>query len=180
MKISTSILALTLAVSTFFITSCKNGSQEENKTNDSAATSMNTTETAPVVAQASINLAIEGMSCENCANAIKTGLTSMAGVSACEVNLESKTAAVNFDNSKTTEDAIIAQVATLHDGKFKASKISELTACADTTVKKGDANCAKPCCKEKDAKSKSCSKEETKGCCKKDAKTCDHKEGEKK
>ncbi len=176
MKITSSLLVLTLAISSFFITSCKNGSQEEKKTTDSTATSMNTTETTPAVAQASINLSIEGMSCENCANALKTGLTSLAGVTACDVNLESKTAKVDFDNTQTTEEAIIAQVATVHDGKFKATKTTDGTAEAGTETKKCEKDCTKPCCKGKEAEIKTCTST-SKECCKKDAKTCDHKDG---
>ena len=162
---------LTLAALTalsFLIMSCGQSSTEEKQTKDS--TSQNTNETKPVVATASLTLLVEGMSCENCANALKTGLSSVGGVSKCDVNFENKTASIQFDNTKTTEDAIIAQAATVHDGKFKVTKTTSPTVSNTTETQKCEANCTKPCCKGKEGEVKTCTKE-SKACCKKDMKT---------
>lgn len=158
-------LAVFLTTASLFMMSCSQNTQE------TTTTETTTTETQPTVAAASLTLSVEGMSCENCANALKTGLSSVAGVTACNVNFENKTATVEFDNSKTTEETIMGQVATIHDGKFKVAKAStEPTAALSTEHEACDKNCTKPCCKGKEGETKTCTKE-SKDCCKKDAKT---------
>lgn len=191
MKTLKSSLALFVATLSLFAMSCGQGTQEEKQAADST-TSQNAT--TPDAAKASVNLSVEGMTCENCTKALTEAVSTLAGVLSCNVSLENKTATVEFDNTKTTEDAIIAQVATAHDGKFKATKVTEPMAALATTD--CGANCTKPCCKGKEGEAKTCTKESkdcckkdaktcdekdkaAKDCCKKDAKTCDHKEGEK-
>jgi copper chaperone len=51
-------------------------------------------------------LNIEGMSCDHCKMAVTKAVSSLAGVSSVEVNLENNTAAVEFDESTLLLDAI--------------------------------------------------------------------------
>jgi copper chaperone CopZ len=164
MKTLKSTLGGLAVVLSLFIISCGQGTHEEHQTTDSAATSQNTTIETPA-ATATLNLSVEGMTCDNCANALKTALTSVPGVQSCEVNFENKTTTISYDNSKTTEEALLTAVATTHDGKFKASKVSEPIAQA-TVQTACDASCTKPCCKGKEGEAKTCTKE-SKDCCKK-------------
>lgn len=198
MKTLKSTLLLFTAALSLFVMSCGQGTQEEKPAGDSATSQTTTT---PDEAKASLSLSVEGMTCENCTKALTEAVSTLAGVLSCNVSFENKTATVEFDNTKTTEDAIMAQVTTAHNGKFKATKVSEPMAALATT--ECGANCTKPCCKGKEGEAKKCDKEskdcckkdaaktttetttkesttkESTGCCKKDAKTCDHKEGEK-
>ncbi|MFD0870128.1 Copper chaperone CopZ [Chlamydia abortus] len=52
----------------------------------------------------SIVLKVEGMSCNHCVNSIEGALKKIGA--AGKVDLEGKTVAVEFDESKLTEDAI--------------------------------------------------------------------------
>lgn len=52
----------------------------------------------------SIILKVEGMSCNHCVNSIEGALKKIGA--AGKVDLEGKTVAVEFDESKLTEDAI--------------------------------------------------------------------------
>ncbi len=44
-----------------------------------------------------LNLTVEGMSCQHCVRAVKTSVGALAGVSAVEVSLENKSVSVGFD-----------------------------------------------------------------------------------
>lgn len=46
-------------------------------------------------------LKVEGMSCNNCVNAIETNVGELAGVTSVKVDLGSKEVAVEFDNAAT-------------------------------------------------------------------------------
>lgn len=47
-------------------------------------------------------LKVDGMSCNHCVNAVKTGVGELAGISAVDVNLDAGEVAVDFDESKAT------------------------------------------------------------------------------
>ena len=49
---------------------------------------------------------VAGMSCDHCKMAVTKAVSSLAGVSSVEVNLENNTAAVEFDESILLPDAI--------------------------------------------------------------------------
>lgn len=53
---------------------------------------------------------IEGMSCSVCAARIKKTLTSIDGVSECEVNLAERNARVRFASSKLSPEELVAAV----------------------------------------------------------------------
>lgn len=47
-------------------------------------------------------LKVEGMSCMHCVNAIKKAVGGLKGVETVEVNLNSKTVTVSYDDAKVT------------------------------------------------------------------------------
>ncbi|HZK88082.1 MAG TPA: copper chaperone CopZ [Anaerovoracaceae bacterium] len=49
---------------------------------------------------------IEGMSCSHCVNAVTKAVGSLDGVSEVQVNLEAKTATVDYDSDKITLEAL--------------------------------------------------------------------------
>lgn len=49
---------------------------------------------------------VEGMSCSHCVNAVTKAVGSLDGVSEVQVNLESKTATVDYDSDKITLEAV--------------------------------------------------------------------------
>lgn len=49
---------------------------------------------------------VEGMSCSHCVNAVTKAVGSLDGVSEVQVNLESKTATVDYDSDKITLEAL--------------------------------------------------------------------------
>lgn len=53
---------------------------------------------------------VEGMSCSHCVNAVTKAVRNLDGVSEVQVNLESKTATVDYDSDKITLEAIKAAI----------------------------------------------------------------------
>ncbi|MBK5246888.1 MAG: copper chaperone CopZ [Peptostreptococcaceae bacterium] len=53
---------------------------------------------------------VEGMSCSHCVNAVTTAVGNLDGVSEVQVNLEAKTASVDYDSDKITLKAIKAAI----------------------------------------------------------------------
>lgn len=49
------------------------------------------------MAAQTLNLSVEGMSCEHCVRAVKTSVGKLAGVSTVEVSLENGSVTVGFD-----------------------------------------------------------------------------------
>lgn len=73
-----------------------------------------------VAANSEVDLKIEGMMCEvNCAGKIKEEVKSMPGVADCEIDFESKTAHVKFDNQSTSKEDITAAIEKVNDGAYK-------------------------------------------------------------
>jgi mercuric ion binding protein len=69
-------------------------------------------------------LTIDGMSCEvNCARKIQETLSHLNGVNNCEVSFDSKKATVNFDHTKITEEALIAEVEKINDHQYLVKEI---------------------------------------------------------
>ncbi len=69
---------------------------------------------------------IEGMTCAfGCANKVNTAITSLDGVSKCNVDFDSKTATVTYDTDKVKSDDILASI---HENtEFKASINDKVT-----------------------------------------------------
>ena len=57
-----------------------------------------------------ITLQIEGMTCNHCVMHITRALKSLSGVNNADVNLENKTAQVNYDPSVVSPDEMIKAV----------------------------------------------------------------------
>ena len=57
-----------------------------------------------------ITLNVEGMSCSHCVNAVKNALTALGGVSEVEVDLERKTATLEYSADEVTLERIIEAI----------------------------------------------------------------------
>jgi copper chaperone len=57
-----------------------------------------------------LDLTVEGMSCQHCVHAVKSSVSSLAGVDSVEVSLEKKLATVSFDPGLTNLKAITAAI----------------------------------------------------------------------
>jgi len=53
---------------------------------------------------------VEGMSCSHCVNAVTNAVKSLEGVSEVQVDLDTKTATVDYDSDKITLEAIKAAI----------------------------------------------------------------------
>ncbi|MFB3827804.1 MAG: heavy-metal-associated domain-containing protein [Bryobacteraceae bacterium] len=58
----------------------------------------------------SLSLPVSGMTCGGCARTIQRKLSSTPGVAKASVDLEGKTATVEFDPSKTGVDALVSAI----------------------------------------------------------------------
>jgi len=120
MKISKSIVTVILVA--FIIVSCKNKATEAPAT---ATPVVGTTQSAPVGKTATASLKIEGMSCAvMCASKIEKELAAMDGVQKAKVDFETKTATVQFDDTKQSPEKLVEKVESVADGKtYKVSDI---------------------------------------------------------
>lgn len=62
------------------------------------------------MAQETIELVVQGMSCQHCVKAVKGALAALAGVAEVEVSLERKTATVAYDPAKVGRPAMKAAI----------------------------------------------------------------------
>ncbi len=58
-----------------------------------------------------VQLTIEGMTCEHCVKSVTQGLSSLEGVGNVEVRLDSGQATVEYDESLVGPDALRAKIA---------------------------------------------------------------------
>jgi len=63
-----------------------------------------------------ITLRIDGMHCASCTGSIETGVGKLSGVKNCRVNLATHSATISFDNTGTSEKAIIVKIKELGYG----------------------------------------------------------------
>jgi copper chaperone CopZ len=81
-------------------------------------------ESTIVVADAKATFVIDGMMCEvGCAKYIDEELEKMEGVIDCDIDFESKTANVKFDNSLISEYAMIDVIESLKDSIYKVTQV---------------------------------------------------------
>jgi periplasmic mercuric ion binding protein len=81
-----------------------------------------TIEKSAVIANASVQLAIEGMVCsKGCAGTIEKELASQSGIEACIVNFDEATAEVRFDSTQVSKETIRSLVAEIGEGTYSAS-----------------------------------------------------------
>lgn len=62
------------------------------------------------MARQTMQLGVEGMSCQHCAKAVKAALAALPGVAEVEVSLERKTATVSYDPAKVGRPAMKAAI----------------------------------------------------------------------
>lgn len=106
--ISIAVLSILLVVSLQFV-SCGSNNQEEkmseqNKTVDAANAK-------------TITLAVAGMTCQGCVNAVSAALAETDGVISREVSLSDNSAVVKYDPVKVDEEKLILAV---EDAGYKA------------------------------------------------------------
>ena len=119
---------LILALSTLFLTSCK-----DNKAVASDTTPEGTTEAKPLAVVGKVETAsftIEGMSCEiMCAAKIQKELTATEGVKKATVDFEEKIATIKYDAAVTSPEKLIEKVEAVNGGD--SYKVSNLKTSAD-------------------------------------------------
>ena len=80
-----------------------------------------TTSINAVTANSVATLTIEGMECQaNCANSIQDELNGTNGIASANVNFENKSATVNFDNTKISQNEIEVIIEALKNEQFEA------------------------------------------------------------
>lgn len=107
-----------LLISGVIFTSCKNESkvQQEGEVVVEQTTVLGSEEQA-VIQKA--NFQVEGMTCElGCAKLIESRLAGLSGVQDVRVDFETKTASVEFDDSKQSEESITKAVEKIANGIY--------------------------------------------------------------
>jgi mercuric ion binding protein len=61
---------------------------------------------AAIAAERTVTFAVENMYCAACPYTVRSAMAAVAGVTRVEVSFEKKSAAVTFDDAKTTIDSI--------------------------------------------------------------------------
>lgn len=120
MKISTQILGLVLI--TVFSMSCKNSDAKKADTNEAMSAKK---EVVAAVKPQTATFNIEGMTCAvGCAKTIEEKLSETNGIQKAKVDFESKTAMVDFDLDKLSDNDLKKIVESCADGKtYKVSNI---------------------------------------------------------
>ena len=72
------------------------------------------------MAQANIEFHIQGMTCQGCVRSVETKLSKIPGVSSTRVDLGAEKATVEYDDSRTNADQMIAAVEQIG---FQASQV---------------------------------------------------------
>ena len=62
------------------------------------------------MAKQTLDLTVEGMSCQHCVHAVKSSVAVLAGVDTVEVSLEKKKVTVGFDPGMTSLQTITAAI----------------------------------------------------------------------
>lgn len=62
------------------------------------------------MAQATVELHVEGMTCQGCVRSVEKKLSNVPGVASARVDLAAKTASVEYDSAQTDADRMIAAV----------------------------------------------------------------------
>ncbi|MDZ7315415.1 MAG: cation transporter [candidate division KSB1 bacterium] len=83
-------------------------------------------------AEKKVEIAIDGMTCNNCVEKVKTALQKVEGVKNAEVSLEKRNAIVTYDDSKTDEKTL-KQAVNAAGFKAKEAKAPEAKGCCPKT-----------------------------------------------
>lgn len=119
---------LVFALSTLFLTSCKDNAVATTETATETTTESNTAAIVGKVETASFT--IEGMSCEiMCASKIQKELTATEGVQNATVDFDKKLATVEYDAGVTSPEKLIEKVEAVNGGD--SYKVSNLKTSAD-------------------------------------------------
>lgn len=114
------------ALSTLFLTSCKD-------TTETAATTTPTTETKTTAVVGKVETAsftIDGMSCAvMCANKIEKELTATEGVQKATIDFDKKLATVEYDTAVTSPEKLVEKVEAVNGGD--SYKVSNVKSSAD-------------------------------------------------
>lgn len=119
---------LVFALSTLFLTSCKDNAVATTETATETTTESKTTALVGKVETASFT--IDGMSCEiMCASKIQKELTATEGVQNATVDFDKKLATVEYDAGVTSPEKLIEKVEAVNGGD--SYKVSNLKTSAD-------------------------------------------------
>ena len=119
---------LVFALSTLFLTSCKDNAVATTETATETTTESNTAAIVGKVETASFT--IEGMSCEiMCASKIQKELTATEGVQNATVDFDKKLATVEYDAGVTSPEKLIEKVEAVNGGD--SYKVSNVKSSAD-------------------------------------------------
>lgn len=116
------------ALSTLFLTSCKDDAKAPNEVSAEVKTETKTTAAVGKIETASFS--IEGMSCEiMCASKIQKELAASDGVQKATVDFDKKLATVEYDADVTTPEKLVEMVEAVNGGD--TYKVSNLKTSAD-------------------------------------------------
>lgn len=112
------------AITSVAFASCKDTSKDGNTAEPRQTVTDSTQVKSTASANTQTTFKIEGMTCpEGCAATIQNKLAGMHGVAKAEVDFDSKTATVNYDNAQQNQENIVKTVETLADGAYKVSDV---------------------------------------------------------
>lgn len=121
MKTGKFILIAVFGMSLLFV-SCKKENKEEIATQDTEVVNTSTKEVAGKIERATFR--IEGMTCAlGCAKMIENKLANLEGVKKAEVDFDSQTAVVDFDDAKQNGESLKTTVEKIADGAYKVENL---------------------------------------------------------
>jgi periplasmic mercuric ion binding protein len=113
------LMAFSIVFSLFY--ACSGNSPEKEETKEVTITKK---EVAGEEAKTIASIGIEGMTCSvGCAGKIEKTVAAMDGVLNCKVNFDTKTANIEFDDSRLSENQIISAIKEINKGQYKISKV---------------------------------------------------------
>jgi len=167
-------LALGIALFTVTLWSCKNETEPQVKTVETAEVTTKKEIAADAkLAKAEFN--IEGMTCAiGCAKTIEKKLSEMDGVKSATVDFDKKLAMVEYDEASVTTTSLEKTVIATSD-KYSVTNMKTVASFSTDGAKKPcDKDCKKECCKGKDKKE--CSGKDKASCKGKNKKECSGKD----
>jgi len=158
---------LAIAVLAITIVSCKNNTQPEVKTVETAATKT-VAKLDPNATYVKAEFGIEGMTCAiGCAKTIEKKLSKMEGVKSVTVDFDKELAMVEYDQAKVTPTSLEETVTKTGD-MYKVKDIKTVTSFSNEKMA-CKADCKMACCANKTeaekAEVKTCDKDCKKACC---------------
>ncbi|MCF6307174.1 MAG: cation transporter [Flavobacteriaceae bacterium] len=145
-------LAIGIALTSTIMWSCKNETEPQVKTVETAEV-VTKKEIADDVKLAKAEFNIEGMTCAiGCAKTIEKKLSEMEGVKSATVDFDNKLAMVEYDEALVNPTSLEKTVTTASD-KYAVINMKSVESFSTDGAKKGcDRDCKKACCAGKDKK----------------------------